>query len=41
MRKLIEKIEKSNDIEEKLRLCICLRKVLNFHISNYKKVLKK
>lgn len=38
MKILIEKIENTENIDEKIRLLKILKKITNFHISNYEKV---
>lgn len=38
MKMLIEKIENTNNIDEKIRLLKILKKITNFHINNYEKV---
>ena len=37
MKILIEKIDNTDDINEKIRLLKILKKITNFHISNYEK----
>ena len=38
MKKLIEKIENTSDIDEKIRLLKSLNKIVNFYIRTYKKI---
>lgn len=38
MKILIEKIENTENIDEKIRLLKILKKITSFHISNYEKV---
>ncbi|WP_276630901.1 MULTISPECIES: hypothetical protein [Terrisporobacter] len=38
MKILIEKIENTENINEKIRLLKILKKITNFHINNYEKV---
>lgn len=38
MKKLIEKIESTNDIEEKIKLLKRLNKIVNFYLRTYKKI---
>lgn len=37
MKKLIEKIESTNDIEEKIKLLKRLNRIVNFYLKTYKK----
>lgn len=40
MKKLIEKIENTSDIEEKIRLLESLRSAINIHLRAYRKHIK-
>lgn len=35
MKNLIEKIESTNDIDEKIKLLKCLNKIVNFYLRTY------